>query len=582
MKVKNSLKVRCSKSSLVAALLFGLIALAPSLQAQTLNISGSTYTLDGSNPLSGYADVTFSGGGILQYTAADLTDYAALFANNGGGNTPIWIDTNSQNVIFNNAFGVNNNSGFTKDGLGTLTINADNGNVLSAGRITVNAGTLVMGNGGAIGYPFGGLTVNTSGTLDVNGVGNVYIKDNGLTGGGTIINNSSSSDSTLNLWTGAGWTTTFSGSLQNGATKKLTLQVGGFLGADSSAIATLNMAGVSTVFDFNLNQNGAINVTGTVNVMDYINLGNNGPGTLTVNGGLVTVAQQLILGHNGVGTLNLTNGGVMSSNLINFGGGRVSYINLDSGGAYCGRIYGMSDGNAADGTVITMTNGGTWSPKYQGGADAWIDTDTHTSLQIGSGGGIIDLRGGLANLVCPITDVAGQSGALTIQSTPANSWGWNSVQSISGTNTYSGGTTLKNVAVTVNSTSPFGTGALNITQGSWIHLNNKSITVGGLLGDSTGVIANSSAGTAVLTVDMATSGTYAGHLYNEGGSGSANKLALVKTGSGTLTLTNNDSNYSGGTTINGGVLQMSGNSDAISHPSHETRQRGREPLNYRA
>ena len=84
-------------------------------------------------------------------------------------------------------------AGLTLSGSGTLLIDADNINGL-AGPITINAGTLRMGNATALGNLLSGLTVNSGGTLDLNGALNaytgnsadVYLKDGGLSGGGTL------------------------------------------------------------------------------------------------------------------------------------------------------------------------------------------------------------------------------------------------------------------------------------------------------------------------------------------------------------------------------------------------------------
>ena len=90
---------------------------------------------------------------------------------------------------------------------------------------------------------------------------------------------------------------------------------------------------------------------------------------------------------------------------------------------------------------------------------------------------------------------------------------------------------------------------MTITSGT-LNLNGRSVTLGVLTGSSGGTITTDVAGSVTLTSTAATSSNYAGAITN--GSGT---IALTKQGSGTLTLSGNNS-YTGGTTINDGVLQI--------------------------
>ena len=87
-----------------------------------------------------------------------------------------------------------------------------------------------------------------------------------------------------------------------------------------------------------------------------------------------------------------------------------------------------------------------------------------------------------------------------------------------------------------------------------LDLNGFNQTVSGLTGadgaggSSLGVVTNSATGTSTLT--HTGSSTFAGRLQ-DGGAGKV--VALVKSTGGTLSLTGSNS-YTGGTTINAGVL----------------------------
>lgn len=94
--------------------------------------------------------------------------------------------------------------------------------------------------------------------------------------------------------------------------------------------------------------------------------------------------------------------------------------------------------------------------------------------------------------------------------------------------------------------------------GGFLHLNGFSTTVGEIASGSSegsGYIYNGAVPDATLTVSNAEDSTFSGFITNGSEDG---KLALVKEGAGTLTLSGNYSDYSGGTTINQGVVVAAG------------------------
>ncbi len=94
-------------------------------------------------------------------------------------------------------------------------------------------------------------------------------------------------------------------------------------------------------------------------------------------------------------------------------------------------------------------------------------------------------------------------------------------------------------------------------------LASYSPTVGSLSGASTGIITTTTVGTNTLYVNSAVASTYNGIITN----GSATSMALVKQGTGTLTLASpataspntSGSTYTGGTTIAGGTIILGSN-----------------------
>jgi autotransporter-associated beta strand protein len=119
-------------------------------------------------------------------------------------------------------------------------------------------------------------------------------------------------------------------------------------------------------------------------------------------------------------------------------------------------------------------------------------------------------------------------------------------QILSGTNSYSGGTTVAGGVLQMNNTSALGatTAALTVSSGT-VDMNGNNLDVGPLAG-SGGKITSTAPGTLSLTVGNGNGGgSFAGTIQD-----GAATLSLVKVGSGTQTLAGNNT-YSGGATVNG-------------------------------
>ena len=119
---------------------------------------------------------------------------------------------------------------------------------------------------------------------------------------------------------------------------------------------------------------------------------------------------------------------------------------------------------------------------------------------------------------------------------------------LSGTSTFSGATTISQGTLSMGSTtglSPHST--LTIENAGALDLNGRVIAIDGLAGSGS-VTNNSATPVSLTTGSSGGSGTFDGTIND--GSG---VIALVKTGTGTVTLTHVNS-YSGGTTVTGGLL----------------------------
>ena len=305
--------------------------------------------------------------------------------------------------------------------------------------------------------------------------------------------------------------------------------------------------------DLTINNKVVFDGGGVLNVY-----GNTGK-TLTLNGILANggVTTSLVNQNNNIVVLNNTNtytggttlnGGVVSvSKAANLGSGTTNYLNFNSGTL---RITGSD--SFSSGTTRQVNVGAT------GGTIQTNSTtqSTITGAIIATNGGILIKNGtgssnklvlsGAADNISAAFDV--QTGTLSLQKTSSSL-----VHAIGGNSTVASGARLE----------------LGGTGGDQI-FNNASLAVNGtfdLAGLSEainaltggGVVTNSSGAagapvTSTLSVGSNNGGgTFAGSLQ-DGGAGKI--LAFVKNGNGTITLSGSGSNYTGGTTINGGVLAI--------------------------
>lgn len=294
---------------------------------------------------------------------------------------------------------------------------------------------------------------------------------------------------------------------------------------------------------------------GTVSISNFIVQGNGATG---ISNGTVSFTGLGQIGNaivdttlTGTGNLSAAGGGRATLNAVNTYSGTTT-ISAATPSSSANNVVVSATGAIRNSAIIT--NNGTLNVNGDGG-NAIGDTATINNSgnfiltgsdeTVGSvfGAGNINLNantlttGDATNV--EISGVISGAGDLVKQGT--------GTLTLSGTNTYAGGTAINNGVLTTNNTTALGTGTVAVNGGT---LNlGSALTIGALTG----------AGDVTLGANLLTTGgnnastTYAGVLSGTGG--------LAKTGSGEMTLTGTNT-YSGETAVFDGTL-TAGTADAF-------------------
>jgi fibronectin-binding autotransporter adhesin len=475
------------------------------------------------------------------------------FATNGGARDNIsgsaGMNLNGQSVIFNVArgsdqtsdltvaIGMGNSSGsLTKTGNGILTLSGGNG---YSGGTTISAGTLLANGTGAL-----------SGAAFVGASGTLVLSSSGTANWG-------------NTLTGTGWAKfVFTGS-GNSTVPNVTGFAGTIELADPNldgnkwAINSTNVSSATLVIDNNnqLYVNGgsgtltfgAIKLTGTGN--------NESRGAIRMEGNLA--GPLTLLGNATIVNAGFTLNGTITNGMTNTAGTLTLNTSTQSGnGTFSGAI---SDGAGASTTALVVAAGtanltatNTYSGATTISSGATLQVSSAGSLGSGSYAGNISNAGTLqysSSAAQTLSGVISGGGALLKDTST-------SALTLSGSNTYTGVTTINAGTLSAGVASGAGYGAFG--NNSAVTLANAANTVLNITGFNTSIGSlagggttggNVTLGAATLTVGgKNTSTTYDGTISSAGNGG------LTKTGTGILALTNT-STYSGATTINGGTLR---------------------------
>ncbi len=366
------------------------------------------------------------------------------------------VNTVLENVDANSGW---NGQSLTKTGAGTLILNAEN---TYTGSTTISEGTLIATNVEALGT--GNVTDNA--TLEMNTGGDF---DNAISGSGQVVK---SGDETLTL-SGA-----------NSYTGGTTISGGTLVASNVEALGTGYITDNATL-ELNAGGDFANNIGGTGSVVK------SGDKTLTLSGS-----------NTYTGGTTISGGTLVASNVEALGSGDVTdnaTLEMKTGGDFANNIGGTGSVVKSGDETLTLSgaNSYTGGTTISGGtlvasnveALGTGDVTENATLELNTGGDFDNAISGSGQVV--------KSGDKTL--------------TLSGINTYTGGTTISGGTLVASNVEALGSG--DVTDNATLELN--------------------------------TGGDFANNI---GGTGS-----VVKSGDKTLTLSGANS-YTGGTTISGGTL----------------------------
>jgi autotransporter-associated beta strand protein len=525
----------------------------------TLNITaGTTVTLDGNQDINKllFADATTASHDWTIAAGTPSTSTLTL-----GGSAPEISVTNRTATISTKLAGSDN---WTKTGAGTLKLTGAN---TYTGATQINTGVLNIQHATALGTSAAGTTVATGARLQIQGgitvTGESLSFSNDGSGNSSIANVSGN-----NVWTGD---VTVTGTLPR---------------VDLAANSSLNFSGAVNLgsSDLAFQNDGNSTVSGVVSGTGGVIRGSFGGGTLTLTGAHTYTGKTSINGGVvSVASLNSVTGGTASSHLgapTTIANGTVAFGSTTSTGTL--RYTGSGETTDRVLNLAGTTGGGTVE---QAGTGLLKFTSNLTAT--GSGAKTLTLTGsaaGTGEIAGAIVNSSG--GATSVTKSGTGTW------SLSGTNTYSGTTTIGGGKLAI-----IGAGAMDNT--SRIHINTSTtLDVAGISrGTFTlGAAQTLSGGGTVLATDktVLVSGTIAagsspGTLTQDGGTMQLgiggdynwevlNASGVAGTGYDTVSLINGAaldlSLLSAGNTFNINLWSLSGigpdvNGDAINFDSSQ-------------
>lgn len=501
---------------------------------------------------------TYSGGTVITAGTLQIGD--------GGTSGSITGDvTNDSNLVFDRsdattfAGDISGSGNVSQIGTGsTILTNADT----YSGTTTITQGSLQLGDGNTSGTIANTAAIVDNGNLTVDNPAATTLSQV-ISGTGSLTQSGGGTTTLTSVDTYSGATTIQNGTLalygtgsiaaSDGVHDDSTFDVSG-VSASATTVNALDGSGALVLGNKNLTV--ADGNTAFGNVFSGQASGTGGSltiasGTETLSGANIYTGGTTVASGAGLDLSGSVVGNVADNGTTTLDGGTVGGTIADNGtlavtanGGTAGSLSGSGTGTLAGGLTLTSAAdtyagalSGTGGLTVAGGTETLSGANTYTGsttigsgavLQLGAGGttGSIDGTSGIDNSGSLVIDrsnnvtlAAAISGAGSLVQQGSG------VTTLTGTNSYSGGTTIASGTLAGNTTS-FGSGAIT---------DNAALDVD-LASGVTDALANTVSGTGTLT----------------------------KTGSGTLEMDNSADSYSGGTLVSAGTMQVDGDESHIS------------------
>jgi autotransporter-associated beta strand protein len=529
-----------------------------------LQLNGNSITVAGlqTNATAGTPTVENANSAVATLTVNNSTGYtyAGVLADGTGGGALSLIKTGAGTMTLS---GSSTFTGGTTIKNGAVVIAGGNDRLLTTGSVvlgdTASTGKLILGDGTTVrnqtlaGLTIAGLGGSVVGSTATNSVLTLSIASSNTFAG--TLGGAGTNENNLALTKSGAGTLTLSGT--NTYTGLTTISAGTLALSNGSALADTDAVSVSSGATLLLNNSetiGSLTGAGAVNLgVNTLTVGGDNTSQLAYSGAIAATAGSLV--KIGTGTLTLTGSSTFTGGTtIKYGSVVISGGNdrlLTTGSVVLGDTTTTGKLILGDGTTArNQTLAGLTITGLGGSVVGSTATNSVLTLNIGTGNTntFAGTLGGAGTNENKLTLTKSGAGTLTL----------------SGTNTFTGGVTINTGGVLqLASAEAINASGLNIvtfgasaTAATKLQLNGNSVMIAGLQTNATAgspIVENgSTSASAILTINNSGPYTYASAIND----GSTKTLALIKTGSGTQTLTGT-SGYTGGTTISGGILAVS-------------------------
>jgi len=452
-------------------------------------------------------------GGTGEFTSSDIDTLKGLGTATGGflSGSTLALDTTNGNFSYSGNIGDTNGGAnvlaLSRIGSGNNTLTLGGTNTYTGNTTVAAAGILRITNGSALGSTVGGTSISSGGVLELTGdiaVGNeaITMNNNGIASGGAIRNISGNNSISGNI-------TITNASVNRINSDAGTLTLGNI--ARDGANRALQLGGAG-----NIVVNGVIDLAGQVLTKD-------GSGAVTLNGTNTHTGGTLL----SAGTLNINKAGALGTAAGTFTISDATTIDNTSGAAITTLNSPLNMNGDFTFTGTNDLNLGTGATTLNG---------TGTTRTITTSAGVLTLGGAIANGTTANSLTKNGSGTLVL----------------SGTNTYTGNTTVNAGTLSIATTGAlpgFSTnGRYSVASGATLAVANAvaEVDVNTMLG-TTNFLAGSIIGFDTTSANR----THSSNLTNT----TQGALGLTKLGSNTLTLSGNNT-YTGDTSINAGTLSV--------------------------